>query len=145
LYELEQPSSVREIIHEKHGKMDSKKIKAVVAILCALLFPGLGHVIIGKWIRAFLLAFAILTLFVFGVLLEGKLYTPDLNQPVLNLPFLADVSIGLPYFLARTWGYGNGNLQNQSYDYATTYLIVAGLLNLLVSLNAYDIAVGRKN
>ena len=123
---------------------DSKEIRAVVASLCALLFPGLGHLVIGKWIRAFLLTFAILVLFVFGVLLEGKLYTPDLDQPVLNLPFLADASIGLPYLLARTWGYGNGNLQNQCYDYATTYLIVAGLLNLLVSLNAYDIAIGRK-
>jgi hypothetical protein len=145
LCELEQPSSARDSIYEKCGMMDSKKIKAIMTTFCALLFPGLGHLVIGKWIRAFLLAFAILVLFVFGVLLEGKLYTPDLDQPVLNLPFLADASIGLPYFLARTWGYGNGNLQNQSYDYATTYLIVAGLLNLLVSLNAYDIAVGRKN
>ena len=38
-----------------------------------------------------------------------------------------------------------GNLENQSFEYGTTYLAVAGLLNLLVAINAYDIAVGRKH
>ncbi len=124
--------------------MNSRTLKTSVAVAGALLFPGLGHLLIGKWGRALLFALAILLLFVFGVLQEGKLYVPEFEQMIYNLPFLADLSIGLPYFLARNWGYGAGNLQNQSYDYGTTFLIVAGLLNLLVVLNAYDIAAGKK-
>ena len=124
--------------------MNAKNVKPVVASVGALAFPGLGHLVIGKWGRAILLAFAILVLFVLGLLQEGKLYNLDFEQPVYNLPFLADVSIGIPYFLARNYGYGAGNMQNQSYDYGTTFLIVAGLLNLLVVLNAYDIATGKK-
>ena len=31
-----------------------------------------------------------------------------------------------------------------SYEYGNTFLIVAGLLNMLVVLDAYDIALGRK-
>jgi hypothetical protein len=125
--------------------MDLKKIKAVFATLCALLFPGLGHLVLGKWIRALLFAFAILLLFALGIFLEGKLYYLDLSQPILNLPFLASASTGLPYLLARSWGYGAGNLENPSFDYGTTFVVVAGLLNLLVTLNAYDISVGRKH
>lgn len=124
--------------------MDLRKTKTAFATVFALLFPGLGHLVLGKWIRALLFAFSILLLFALGILLEGKLYYLDLSQPILNLPFLASASTGLPYLLARSWGYGGGNLQNQSFDYGTTFVVVAGLLNLLVTLNAYDISVGRK-
>jgi hypothetical protein len=124
--------------------MNLQKVKIVAAVIAALLFPGLGHLLIGKWLRALLLTLAILLLFVVGIQLEGKLYGLDFQQPLYNLPFLADVSIGLPYLLSRNWGYGAGNMQNQSFDYGTTFLIVAGLLNMLVTLNVYDIAVGRK-
>jgi hypothetical protein len=120
------------------------KTKALVVSVCSLVFPGLGHLLLGKWIRALLFAVAILVLFVLGLALEGKLYYLDAGEPIMNLPFLASASAGFPYFLARSWGYGNGNLQNQSFDYGTTYVVAAGLLNWLVALNAYDIAVGRK-
>jgi hypothetical protein len=120
------------------------KTKALVVSICSLVFPGLGHLFLGKWIRALLFAVAILVLFVLGLALEGKLYYLDAGEPIMNLPFLASASAGFPYFLARSWGYGNGNLQNQSFDYGTTYVVAAGLLNWLVALNAYDIAVGRK-
>jgi hypothetical protein len=124
--------------------VNSAKTKAVAVSICNLIFPGLGHLLLGKWIRGLLFAIAILVLFVLGLVLEGKLYYLDPAEPIMNLPFLASASAGLPYILARSWGYGSGNLQNQSFDYGTTYVVVAGLLNWLVTLNAYDIAVGRK-
>jgi hypothetical protein len=124
--------------------VNSTKMKAIGASVAGLIFPGLGHLLLGKWIRAMLFALAILVLFVLGLALEGKLYYVDMAQPIMNLPFLASASAGLPYFLARSWGYGTGNLQNQSFDYGTTYVVVAGLLNWLVTLNVYDIAIGRK-
>jgi hypothetical protein len=124
--------------------VNNVKIKAIGMTVCGLIFPGLGHLLLGRWVRALLFAFSILVLFVLGLELEGKLYSLDFAEPIMNLPFLASASAGLPYFLARSWGYGAGNLENPSFDYGTTYVVVAGLLNWLVTLNAYDIAIGRK-
>jgi hypothetical protein len=41
-------------------------------------------------------------------------------------------------------GLGIGAMTSQSYDYGTTFLWVAGLLNFLIILDAFDIARGRK-
>jgi hypothetical protein len=118
--------------------------KTAIITVAALMFPGLGHLCLKRWIRAVLLCLSILVLFVLGLKLEGRLYDFDTSQPILLLPFFANVSIGIPYWVAKSYGFGAGNMQNQSFDYGTTYLIVSGLLNLLVVLNAYDIVVGRK-
>jgi len=125
--------------------MDPNLFRSLLASFGALLFPGLGHLILGKWIRSILFAFAILLLFYLGLNLEGRLHTLGSEQFIEFLLFGANLSNGMPYFLAKYWGYGVGNLENQSFDYGTTYLAVSGLLNILASINAYDIAMGRKN
>ena len=55
-----------------------------------------------------------------------------------------DLGIGLVYFLAGPLGYGAGKVTAVTYEYGNAFLIVAGLLNLLVILDAYDVARGRK-
>jgi hypothetical protein len=60
------------------------------------------------------------------------------------LAALADIGVGVPYFVARGLGYGDGNVIAVTYEYGNTFLIVAGLLNTLVVIDAYDIATGRK-
>jgi len=60
------------------------------------------------------------------------------------LAALADLGIGLLYFVAWATGWGGGTVVAPTYEYGNTFLIVAGLLNLLVVIDAYDIAVGRK-
>ncbi len=124
--------------------MDSRSLNAMLICLGGLVLPGLGHLILGKWIRSLLFAFPILLLFGLGLSLGGKLHTLAAEQFIEFVFLFADLSNGLLYFLAKLWGYGAGNLENRSFDYGTTYLAVAGLLNLLAALNAYDIAVGRK-
>jgi len=124
--------------------MTSSKLRTTVSVIGALMFPGLGHLILGKWIRALLFASAILSLFCLGLAVQGRLFTWDPTEFIVLLYFFADVGSGLPYLLARSWGYGVGNPQNQSFEYGNTFLAVAGLLNLLVVLNVFDISVGRK-
>ena len=119
--------------------------KPVLIGFVALLFPGLGHLLLKKWLRSSLFTFAILLLFLFGLKLEGKLYILGSDQLIETVLFIADFCNGIPYLLAKYWGFGEGNLENQSFEYGTTYLAVAGLLNLLVAINAYDLAVGRKH
>lgn len=124
--------------------MNLKRIKTGVVVAAALIFPGLGHLILGKWIRAMLLSGSILGLFCLGLAVDGKLHGMDASELIAMLYFFADASNGLPYLMARSWGYGVGSPQNQSFEYGNTFLAVAGLLNLLVVLNAFDISVGRK-
>ena len=45
---------------------------------------------------------------------------------------------------ARTLSLGAGEVTATTFEYGNTFLIVAGLLNFLVILDAYDIAMGRK-
>jgi hypothetical protein len=56
----------------------------------------------------------------------------------------ADVGIGLPYLIARVLSLGAGSVLAVTYEYGNTFVIVAGLLNLLVACDAWDLAAGRK-
>lgn len=87
---------------------------------------------------------AIPAMFVIGLGLNGRLFPFELSQPLVALAAFASVGNGLPYFIAKFMGLGQGVVTAASYEYGNTFLIVAGLLNMLVVLDAYDIALGRK-
>ena len=54
------------------------------------------------------------------------------------------MALGGPYLLARYLGFSEGQVTAVTYEYGTTFTAVAGLLNILVILDAYDMATGRK-
>jgi hypothetical protein len=83
-------------------------------------------------------------MFAFGLLLQGRIFPVELSQPLVALAALANMGIGLPYVIARAAGYGAGNVIAVTYEYGNTFLIVAGLLNTLVVIDAFDISMGRK-
>jgi hypothetical protein len=87
---------------------------------------------------------ALSLMFTIGLALHGRLFPFAPGEPLVLLAAFADIGIGLPYFLAWMAGAGQGTVVAASYEYGNTYLIVAGLLNMLVVLDAYDIAMGRK-
>ena len=99
---------------------------------------------LGRWVRGLLFAAAILTMFGLGIAMQGRLYDMSPEQPLHVFAFVADVGAGIPYMVAQRMGYGIGVLSNPSYDYGSSFLWVAGLLNYLVVLDAFDIARGRK-
>ena len=115
-------------------------------LVCAAAWavPGAGHVWLGRHRTGGLLAATLLAMFLVGLALEGELFGPVLGQPLVTLSALADVGIGVVYFLARAVGAGGGRVVAATYEFGNTFLVVAGLLNALVVLDAYDIAVGRK-
>ena len=77
-------------------------------------------------------------------LARGALFPFQLAEPLVALGALADVGIGLPCFIAQATGAGAGQVVAITYEYGNTFVIVAGLLNMLVALDAFDIAKGRK-
>lgn len=115
-------------------------------VLCAIgwLVPGAAHVWLGRRDKGIVFLVVLVALFGAGLALEGRIFPIEPREPLVALAALANIGIGVPYFVAWALGLGSGNVVAASYEYANTYLIVAGLLNALVVLDAYDIAIGRK-
>jgi hypothetical protein len=114
-------------------------------LVCAagLLVPGLGHLWLGR--RKGLIFLGVLpVMFALGLFLQGRIFPVEISQPLVALAALANMGIGLPYIVARVMGYGAGNVIAVTYEYGNTFLIVAGLLNTLVVIDAFDISKGRK-
>jgi len=117
---------------------------AVVVCLAAWLVPGGGHLWLGRRAKGLVFLSALAVMFAIGLALQGRLFPFEFSQPLVGLAAVADVGIGAPYFLAWSMGWGQGQVVATTYEYANAFLIVAGLLNMLVVLDAYDIACGRK-
>ncbi len=117
---------------------------AFLVVAAAWAVPGLGHLLLGRWRKGVVFIAALPLMFLSGLLLHGRLFPFDLSQPLVALAAAADLGIGLIYFLAAPFGYGAGKVVAVTYEYGNAFLIVAGLLNLLVLLDAYDVSRGRK-
>lgn len=134
-----------------------------VVCLFAWIIPGLGHFLLKRPKRALTFMVLIIFLFFWGLNLGGKIYQYEPNQPLTFFAMMAQVGMGLPYFVAKliasyahlhtdfslyhfaeNFRFGNGNIESVTFEYGNTFAIVAGLLNFLVILDAYDIATGRK-
>jgi hypothetical protein len=56
----------------------------------------------------------------------------------------ASMGSGLLYLIARAAG-PLGNVASATFEYGSTFTLTAGLMNLLLVLDCYDIANGRKD
>lgn len=117
---------------------------SVLALIVGWLVPGAGHFIQKRWIRGLLLMASIVAMFVLGVLMEGKVYGVNGGDLLDMLGFVGDLGAGGLYFVTRAMDWGKGAIQLASADYGTKYIIVAGLLNVISAVDAYDIAIGKK-
>jgi hypothetical protein len=112
--------------------------------LAAWAVPGAGHLWLGRRSQGLIFLVALPAMFAIGLAAQGRLFPFTLAEPLVALMALADLGIGAPYLVATTLGFGAGDVRAVTYEYGNTFIIVAGLLNLLVVIDAYDIAVGRK-
>src|SRR6266699_1679196 len=104
---------------------------AVVAPAVAWLIPGAGHLIQKRWIRGLLLMASISTMFVLGLLMQGRVYHPNGGDILDILGFVGDVGAGGLYIVTRVQDWGHGAIAHATADYGTKFLIVAGLLNFI--------------
>jgi hypothetical protein len=125
---------------------DRDQPAATTYLICAVawLLPGAGHIWLGRRQKGMTLLVALSLMFAFGLWLDGALFPFQISQPLVALGALADLGMGLPYLVARASGAGVGEVVAITYEYGNTFLIVAGMLNMLVVLDAFDIAKGRK-
>jgi hypothetical protein len=118
---------------------------AIIAPIAGWLIPGAGHLIQRRWIRGLLLLISVFAMFVLGVLMEGKVYGLNGGDLLDMLGFVGDLGAGGLYFVTRMMDWGKGAIQLASADYGTKFIIVAGLLNVMSAVDAYDIAIGKKD
>ena len=109
----------------------------------AWMIPGAGHLLLRKWKRGAAFFTAVMVLFFCGLAMEGRLFglTPGFFG---SLKFFAELGVGAPYILGKIMGFGTGNVAGYGYEYGNTFLFIAGLLNMLIIVDVFDIAVGRK-
>jgi len=120
--------------------------RAVTAALLAWVWPGLGHLFLGRRTKGLILMGCLLALFVLGVGMDSRLQIHlGLEDPLALLFSLAQMGAGAPYVLARLLGYEAGQVTSPSYEYGNTFTAVAGLLNILVLIDALDTARGLKD
>jgi hypothetical protein len=116
----------------------------VLVCLAAWAVPGSGHLWQGRRQKGLVFLVALSLMFLIGLLLHGRIFPFELSEPLVALAAAADLGLGVPWLLARALGAGNGIVTAATYEYGNCFLIVSGLLNSLVVLDAFDIAMGRK-
>ena len=121
------------------------KSRTVTAIILAYLVPGAGHLFLGRRARAITFFAIVVIMFLIGISIDGELYTfARANRSALRiLAAVGTAGAGLMYFGALMAGV-HGDITSITYEHGTAFAITAGLMNLLLMLDAFDIAEGRK-
>jgi hypothetical protein len=122
----------------------SESSAAALVCFVAWAMPGAGHLWLGRRQKGVIFLAALLAMFVLGLWLEGRIFPLEPSEPLVALAAIANFGVGIPWLLARMFDLGSGTVTAVTYEYGNSFLIVAGLLNFLVMLDAYDIAAGRK-
>ena len=121
------------------------KTRAIAAMVLAYLIPGAGHFFLGRRARA--LAFFGIVVFMFGLglAIDGSLYvfSEARGQLLTVIASLGSMGSGPLYFLGRAFG-PEGNIGSAMFEYGRTFTLTAGLMNLLLVLDCWDIAVRGK-
>jgi len=119
-------------------------MRSVMIVVLAWLIPGAGHLMQKRWIRGLLLMGSVLAMFAFGLAMDGKIYQPNTGDMLDILGFIGDIGAGGLYILGRTFEWGSAAIAFAIADYGTKYIVVAGLLNIMAIVDAYNISIGRK-
>jgi TM2 domain-containing membrane protein YozV len=120
--------------------------RAVVSMILAWAVPGAGHLYLGRRGRAIAFFIIVVFMFVVGVGIDGSLYTVATSRDswLKVLASFASMGAGFLYFIARQVG-SPGDVVSSTFEYGSTFTLTAGLMNLLLVLDCYDLVQGRKS
>ena len=118
-------------------------LRSWAPLILGWLVPGGGHLLLHRPIRAALIFVSVVTLFFLGIAMQGKLYGGA--KDILHLLGLAgDLGSGLCFVLSKLFGWGADSVQVTTADYGTRFMVMAGLLNVMAAVDAYNLSIGRK-
>ncbi len=110
----------------------------------AWLVPGAGHFYLRRRLTGVVFFLVVGGAATIGLLLHGNLWRVVRSEPLSIPATIASMGMGLAYFVLRFFTDYQGDLLAATYEYGSAFLLTAGLMNLLLILDAWDIAVGRK-
>src|SRR5579863_1931809 len=128
----------------KAAPAETVSIMSIVAPAVGWLIPGAGHMIQKRWIRGMLLFLSIVSLFLLGLAMQGRIYRANGGDILDILGFVGNIGAGGLYILTLANDWGQGAIAIATADYGTKFMIVAGLLNFIALAEAYHIAIGKK-
>jgi hypothetical protein len=121
----------------------------IPVVALAWLVPGGGHFLLKRYGRGGLLLLSVASLFLLGLMMRGPMFQPqggDLLTVIIYYGgFLGDLASGLLYLLSVWLGYNQPDVAGHVHDYGAKFLVAAGLLNVLAMVDAYEIAIGKKD
>jgi hypothetical protein len=135
------PTTSQQISQRIPGERSSMPM---LALLLGWLVPGAGHMLLGKWARGGLLFVSILGMFLIGLGLGGKIYSPNTGEILDILGFAGQLGLGVLFAVAHVFGWGTNPVLITMADWGTKFIVVAGLLNLISAVDAHSLADGRK-
>ena len=117
--------------------------------LTAWFLPGGGHLLAGRWQRGLIIGAVIWVMFIIGIL-SGGAYYPGYELKDGFLLYLLNVfarlgnGFGLLISMFLTMNPPLNVASWATFEYGGRFLEVAGLMNFLAVVDAYDISAGRK-
>lgn len=119
----------------------------------AWFLPGIGHVLQKRWVRAALMGGSVWLCFFLGLAMGGHMFDLSTGQGSSTLlqvpPMIANLGTGALYIVSWLLESGFADDPQQAaratYEYGNNFLLIAGLMNYLTMLDAFDIAAGRKS
>ena len=121
----------------------------IVISLLSWFIPGAGHIVQKRFKRGIIIAGLIWTMFAIA-LISGGQYYPGFELKDGMLLYLLNVFARFGNGLGAIVSYAAAASPDTlaaaraTFEYGGRLLEVAGLLNYLAALDAYDIAIGRK-
>ena len=99
----------------------------------------------GRRQKGVIFLIALTAMFAMGLALNGRLFRVRLLRSARRPRGDRQSRDGHPVLHRRVPSIsGQGIVTAASYEYGNTFLIVSGLLNVLVAIDAYDVRLGRK-
>lgn len=144
------------------GAIRSVPGRVWIAVALAWAVPGLGHIVLGRVRRGLMFGLIVWGAFGLGLAHDGRLALRDSRQPLLTtLQTVANLGVGPADMLARLKVYGElayrvpqdvrnvdrhprvltfrSRSRSALAIYGTAYLWTAGLMNLLLLFDVWDI------
>src|SRR6201987_3711732 len=116
---------------KSNGAPATVSTMAVLAPAVGWLIPGAGHMIQKRWIRGLLLFISIVTLFLLGLAMQGRIYKANGGDILDMLGFVGAVGGGALYIITIAQDWGQGAIAFATADYGTKFMIVAGVVDLI--------------
>jgi hypothetical protein len=139
------PSTAKQPPAESRDGLDASVVaKAAGLSLLAWLIPGAGHIALGKRLRGLTFTALVAVAVVVGCYLDGDLTRIQADQPLSTLRTIGCMGMGTPYFALRFGAGYTGAVLAPGYEYGSAFILLAGLMNLLLVLDTWDIATGNK-